>query len=59
MSENGNMARHVGTVNYPVSALHERAVALLYDELTRPDLEEGEESRASKCRTRNGIAWAA
>ena len=46
MSENGNMARNVGTANYPVSALHERAVALLYDELTRPDLDEGEEIRA-------------
>ena len=46
MSENGDMARNVGTVNYPVSALHERAVALLYDELTRPDLEKGEEIRA-------------
>ena len=40
------MARNVGTANYPVSALHERAVALLYDELTRPDLDEGEEIRA-------------
>ena len=46
MSENGNMARNVGTANYPVSALHERAVALLYDELTRPDLDEDEEIRA-------------
>ena len=46
MSENGDMARNVGTVNYPVSALHERTVALLYDELTRPDLEKGEEIRA-------------
>ena len=46
MSENGDMARNVGTANYPVSALHERAVALLYDELTRPDLDEGEEIRA-------------
>ena len=46
MSENGDMARNVGTANYPVTALHERAVALLYDELTRPDLEQGEEIRA-------------
>ena len=35
-----------GTVNYPVTALHERAVALLYDELTRPDVEKEEEIRA-------------
>ena len=40
------MARNVGTVNYPVTALHERAVALLYDELTRPDVEKEEEIRA-------------
>ena len=46
MSENGDMARNVGTQAWPVSALHERAVALLYDELTRPDLEKGEEIRA-------------
>ena len=46
MSENGDMTRNVGTANHPVSALHERAVALLYDELTRPDLGKGEEIRA-------------
>ena len=46
MTENGDMARNVGTQAWPVSALHERAVALLYDELTRPDLEKGEEIRA-------------
>ena len=46
MSENGDMTRNVGTANYPVTALHERAVALLYDELTRPDLEKREEIRA-------------
>lgn len=46
MSKNGEMSRNVGTVNYPVTVLHERAVALLYDELTRPDLERGEEIRA-------------
>ena len=40
------MTRNVGTANYPVTALHERAVALLYDELTRPDLGKGEEIRA-------------
>ena len=40
------MTRNVGTVNNPVTALHERAVALLYDELTRPDLGNGEEIRA-------------
>ncbi len=46
MSDNGDMARNVGTQAWPVSALHERAVALLYDELTRPDLDRGEEIRA-------------
>lgn len=46
MSENGDMTRNVGTANYPVTALHERAVALLYDELTRPDLEREEEIQA-------------
>lgn len=46
MSENGDITRNVGTANYPVTALHERAVALLYDELTRPDLEKREEIRA-------------
>ena len=46
MSDNGDMTRNVGTANYPVTALHERAIALLYDELTRPDLEKGEAIRA-------------
>ncbi len=32
--------RNVGTDLHPVSWLHQRAVALLYDELTRPDCDE-------------------
>ena len=32
--------RNVGTATRPVSWLHQRAVALLYDELTRPDCDE-------------------
>ena len=46
LNENGDMTRNIGTANYPVTELHERAVALLYDELTRPDLEKKEEIRA-------------
>ena len=34
--------RNMGTHGNPVSFLHERAVALLYDELTRPDVREPE-----------------
>ena len=34
--KDNTMSRNVGTHAYPVTFLHERAVALLYDELTRP-----------------------
>ena len=36
--EDITMKRNVGTNGWPVTFLHERAVALLYDELTRPDI---------------------
>ena len=46
MSQNdkGNtmMSRNVGTPGAPVTFLHQRAVALLYDELTRPAVDEPE-----------------
>ena len=46
MSDNGDMRRNVGTQAWPVSELHGRAVALLYDELTRKDSKYRGEVRA-------------
>ena len=40
--EDMTMTRNVGTLDHPESYLHARAVALLYDELSRPDFNEPE-----------------
>ena len=42
MDEDKTMTRNVGTPENPESYLHARAVALLYDELSRPDSSEPE-----------------
>ena len=48
------MNRNVGTPGAPVTFLHQRAVALLYDELTRPAIDEPE----VKARLTPGGDWS-